>query len=57
MKKKKVAIVGATGVVGRTVLKVLEEENFKNVNYLFIMATILYHFHIIVNWISCKNLL
>ena len=33
MKKKKVAIVGATGVVGRTVLKVLEEENFKNVNY------------------------
>ena len=34
MKKKKVAIVGATGVVGRTVLKVLEEENFKNVNII-----------------------
>ncbi len=29
----KVAIVGATGLVGRTVLKVLEEKKFKNVEY------------------------
>lgn len=29
----KVAIVGATGLVGRTILKVLEEKNFKNVQY------------------------
>ncbi len=29
----KVAIVGATGLVGRTLLKVLEEKNFKNVQY------------------------
>ena len=30
----KVAIVGSTGVVGRTVLKVLEEKNFQNVSYV-----------------------
>ena len=29
----KVAIVGATGLVGRTILKVLEEKNLKNVQY------------------------
>ena len=29
----KVAVVGATGVVGRTVLKVLEEKNFSNCTY------------------------
>lgn len=29
----KVAIVGATGLVGRTILKVLEEKNFKNAQY------------------------
>lgn len=29
----KVAIVGASGLVGRTVLKVLEEKNFENVDY------------------------
>lgn len=29
----KVAIVGATGLVGRTILKVLEEKNFSNVTY------------------------
>lgn len=29
----KVAIVGSTGVVGRTVLKVLEEKDFQNVGY------------------------
>ncbi len=35
MKKEyKVAIVGATGVVGRTALRVLEEKNFPNVNYI-----------------------
>ena len=33
MKKKKIAIVGATGVVGRTILKVLEEEDLKNLEY------------------------
>lgn len=32
-KKYKIAIVGSTGVVGRTVLKVLEEKNFPNCNY------------------------
>lgn len=32
-KKYKVAIVGATGLVGRTILKVLEEKNFSNVEY------------------------
>lgn len=32
-KKYKVAIVGATGLVGRTALKVLEEKNFSNVQY------------------------
>ena len=34
MKNKfKVAIVGASGLVGRTALKVLEEKNFSNVEY------------------------
>lgn len=33
LKKYKVAIVGATGLVGRTILKVLEEKNFQNVEY------------------------
>ena len=34
MKKNyKVAIVGSTGLVGRTVLKVLEEKKFKNCTY------------------------
>ena len=32
-KTYKVAIVGATGLVGRTILKVLEEKNFPNVQY------------------------
>lgn len=32
--KCKVAIVGATGLVGRTVLKVLEEKNLKNIDYV-----------------------
>ena len=30
----RVAIVGATGLVGRTLLKVLEEKNFKNVTFI-----------------------
>ena len=30
-KKYKVAIVGSSGLVGRTVLKVLEEKNYNNV--------------------------
>lgn len=30
---KKLAIVGATGLVGKTVLKVLEEKNFSNLQY------------------------
>ena len=29
----KIAIVGSTGLVGRTVLKILEEKNFKNCSY------------------------
>ena len=33
MKKYKLAIVGATGLVGRTVLKVLEEKNLPNFEY------------------------
>ncbi|MDO5557591.1 MAG: aspartate-semialdehyde dehydrogenase [Clostridia bacterium] len=33
MKKNKLAIVGATGVVGRTVLKVLEERNLESFEY------------------------
>ena len=33
-KNYKVAVVGATGVVGRTALKVLEEKNFPNVSYI-----------------------
>lgn len=32
-KKYKIAIVGATGLVGRTILKVLEEKDFTNVEY------------------------
>ena len=32
-KNYKIAIVGSTGVVGRTVLKVLEEKNFRNCEY------------------------
>lgn len=32
-KKYKAAIVGSTGLVGRTVLKVLEEKNFPNVDF------------------------
>ena len=31
--KFKVAVVGSTGIVGRTVLKVLEEKNFSNCEY------------------------
>lgn len=30
---KKLAIVGATGLVGQTTLKVLEERNFSNLQY------------------------
>ncbi len=30
---KKLAIVGATGLVGRTVLQVLEEKDFLNLDY------------------------
>ena len=33
MSNYKVAIVGASGLVGRTALKVLEEKSFKNVSY------------------------
>ena len=33
MKKYKIAIVGATGLVGRTILKVLEEKNLSNFDY------------------------
>lgn len=33
MKKYKLAIVGATGLVGRTALKILEEKNLPNIEY------------------------
>lgn len=33
MKNYKIAIVGSSGLVGRTVLKVLEEKNYSNVTY------------------------
>ena len=33
---KKLAIVGATGLVGQTVLKVLEERNLPDYNILFL---------------------
>ena len=33
MKKYKLAIVGATGLVGRTALKKLEEKNIQNLEY------------------------
>ena len=33
-KNYKIAVVGATGVVGKTALKVLEEKNFENVSYI-----------------------
>lgn len=33
LKKYKISVVGATGLVGRTVLKVLEEKNLSNVSY------------------------
>ena len=33
MNTYKLAIVGATGLVGRTILKVLEEKNFNNFEY------------------------
>lgn len=33
MRKYKLAIVGATGLVGRTILKVLEEKNLSNLEY------------------------
>lgn len=33
MKKYKIAIVGATGLVGKTILKVLEEKNLSNFDY------------------------
>lgn len=35
MKKYKLALVGATGLVGRTALKVLEEKNLPNFEYAF----------------------
>ena len=33
MKKHKLAIVGATGLVGRIALKVVEEKNLSNIEY------------------------
>lgn len=38
-KKYKVAIVGATGLVGRTTLKVLEEKNFNNIDFVLFSST------------------
>ena len=33
LKKYKVAIIGATGLVGRTALRVLEEKSLPNIEY------------------------
>ena len=38
MKKVNLAVVGATGMVGRTFLKVLKERNFP-INNLYLMAS------------------
>ena len=39
MKKYNLAIVGATGLVGRTILKILEEKNFPNFEYTFFSSS------------------
>lgn len=39
MKKYKLAIVGATGVVGTTILKVLEEKNLPISEYVFFASS------------------
>ena len=39
MKKYKLAVVGATGVVGRTVLKVLQEKNLPISEYVFFASS------------------
>ncbi len=36
---KKLAIVGATGLVGKTVLKVLEERNLPDLQYTFFASS------------------
>ena len=38
IKNYKLAIVGATGLVGRTILKVLEEKNFPNFEYTLLCS-------------------
>lgn len=37
MNNIKLAIVGATGLVGQTIIKVLEEKNYLLVNILFLL--------------------
>ena len=39
MKTYKLAIVGATGLVGRTALKILEEKNLPNFEYTLLVQT------------------
>ena len=39
LKKYKLAVVGATGVVGRTVLKVLQEKNLPISEYVFFASS------------------
>ena len=41
MNKIRLAVVGATGLVGRTVLKVLEEKNLPIDEYVFLLQAIL----------------
>ena len=35
----RLAIVGATGLVGRTIMKILEEKNFPNLEYTFFASS------------------
>lgn len=41
MKKYKLALVGATGLVGRTAIKVLEEKNLPISEYVFLLLSVL----------------
>ena len=40
MRKYKLAIVGATGLVGRTVIKILEERNLPISEYTFLFKSV-----------------
>ena len=54
-KKYKLAVVGATGLVGRMVLQVLAEKNLPILEYVFLASSILLFFLLAV--IPQKNML